>query len=527
MQLVSSVREILDQNYLRLNMLAISFEIIKKSFLKMLVILSVLVMLLFLINFVKLQKIIGIETNAIRKKRVFFIFHWLGRLKNIFLIITICLLFCFFVFFLNNPNKETVSPNIILIVIDTLRADHLSCYGYERNTTPNIDELANEAIVFEKCYSVAPWTTPSIGSLFTAQYASVLGIKKEPVKLKKNFLTLAEVLNEYGYETKGIISHLFISSKLNFNQGFSSFDEENIKDYKYVSSPSITAKAISFIKSNLNNKFFLFLHYFDPHNDYILHKEYNYFPDYKGPFYSGQGILELRKFAPRMSRDDVEFIKSLYDSEISFTDLYIGKLINWLKKVKLYNKTLLVLTADHGEEFLERGDYYIGHAKTLYKELIHVPLIIKLPYQCFPARIKQAVSLVDLMPTILDIVGLKIPKNYKHSGKIIKLSNSNIINYERDTIFFETKRLSTLIGVVKGKWKCILNLRSDKVSLYDLEKDPLEKINLSQEFPQISQELVQEINKWRYFVLSRKVKREKVEFTDQQKEILRSLGYIK
>ncbi|MCD6193208.1 MAG: sulfatase [Candidatus Aminicenantes bacterium] len=530
-KLIADYKEVLAQDYFKYKFTATATELLKNSSVDLFVVLLIFVIYLFVFDLLKRGKFAKIAEATEARGEVLF-FNWVSKIKYLILIIMLAsLINCVFVLtrkpsLAKRPSLKD-SPNIILIVIDTLRVDHVSYYGYQRKTTPHIDNLAETSILFENCFSVAPWTTPSIGSILTSQYPTVLGIEWDPVKINKKFLTLAEILRENSYLTAGIISHLFISSKLNFDQGFSLYDEENARGHDYISSPSITEKAIDFLRKNRSRKFFLFLHYFDPHYDYILHDKYNYYPDYKGKLYSGQQIKDLLKLAPSMSPEDIKYVISLYDSEISFTDEYIGKLLNEIKRLGLYDNSLIILTGDHGEEFLERGDNHIGHTKTLYKELIHVPLIIKLPYQTTPRRITRNVSLIDLMPTVLDIVGLGIPKKYKHFGKAIKFKKNSEIDYQRDTVFFETKRMAKLNGVVKDKWKCIIDFRKKRVSLFDLQSDPWERENVSQKFPQVVKELVRELEKWQHLMPSKKLKGQKVNFTERQKQILRSLGYIK
>lgn len=264
--------------------------------------------------------------------------------------------------------------------MDTLGAGHLSSYGYFRKTTPFIDELSRDSVFFKNAISSAPWTTPSLACLFASQYPAALGFEgEEPIELDESFVTLAEVFKHNRYITKGIVSHDFISSKLKFDQGFDSYNQTNARGYGYVSSPSVTNLAVSFLNGHKKEKFFLFLHYFDPHFDYILHKEFDYYPEYRGSLQSGEHKDSLLAKAPTMSADDIKFLNAVYDSEISFTDKYIGRFLKELKRLGLYDSALIIFTADHGEGFVERKDYWIGHTKKLYQELIHVPLIIKLP----------------------------------------------------------------------------------------------------------------------------------------------------
>ena len=253
----------------------------------------------------KIAHILAIIGNALilkYKKQIACVFIAVGLLVNFYV-------------YINGKINIPKGPNVLLIIIDTLRADHLSCYQYDKGGSHNIDSLASHSTLFKNAISMAPWTTPSINSIFTSQYPAVLGIKDLPIKFNNKFLTLAEVFKEHNYKTKGIISHIYLSAALGFNQGFDSYDEGSAKGHGSISSPSVTEKALSFLRKNKNNKFLLFLHYFDPHYDYILHEKFNYFPEYDGSIYSGQSIHELRKIALSLSGKDIKYIKALYDSK--------------------------------------------------------------------------------------------------------------------------------------------------------------------------------------------------------------------
>ena len=417
-------------------------------------------------------------------------------------------------------------PNVILIVVDTLRADHLSCYGYNRKTSPNIDNLSLDSILFKNAIAPAPWTAPSIGSLLTSQYPSVLGFTDDAVKINDKFLTLAEVFKGNYYKTKGIISHVYASHEMGFNQGFDAYDEDNSRGTGYISSPSITEKAISFIKKHhKKHKFFLFLHYFDPHCNFFMHPNYNYYPNYSGTLASNLNILELLEKAPTMSADDIKYLKALYDSEISFTDEYIGKLLDKLKELRLYDNTLIIFTADHGEGFLERGDYWIGHTKTLYQELIHVPLIIKLPGNNKGKISDKYIGLIDLMPIIIDYAGLRIPN--EHEGEIVNINDEKELKSK--IIISETKKKANLQSVIRRPWKFIYEPNQNLKQLFNLKKDPIESKNVALKNERILKEMETILQKWNDYVKLKKseAKAQIPNFTEEQKKRLKSLGYIK
>lgn len=446
--------------------------------------------------------------------------------RTISCVLVIICVFCFLV----SCKRHDSRSNVILIVVDTLRADHVGCYGYKRETTPNIDRLAEESIVFKQAISAAPWTAPSLACLMTSKSPAVMGYTHDAPKLDQEILTLAEIFKKNRYVSKGIISHVFVSSSFGFDQGFDSYDQENAKGHGHVSSLSITEKAISFIEETQGDRFFLFLHYFDPHYNFILHEDFNFYPDYDGPLHSGQSLIrEIRKIAWSLSAEDIEYLKALYDSEIRFTDFHLGILFEQLKEKDLYDNTLIVVTSDHGEEFCERGDFWIGHTKTLYQELIHVPLILKLPGQRTQKIVDQSVGLIDLMPTLIHYLSLDVPRDYECEGEIIDLENGRRMNQKG--ILSETYRRARLRSVVKEGWKLILDLAQGNNKLFNLSEDPREIQNLVSDMDEKSRALNVLIHDWEKYVaqkrLQLKLKGERPELTPEQIEILKSLGYIK
>ncbi|MBA7681149.1 Ulvan-active sulfatase [subsurface metagenome] len=241
-------------------------------------------------------------------------------------------------------------PNIILIVIDTLRADHVACYGYQRNTTPNIDRLAREGVLFKNAISAAPWTQASIATILTSQYPCVLGIHQKPALIDSRFLTLSQVLKQYNYTTHGVYTAGGLSPRLGLGRGFDNYCDLRSPRYGAgITSPNVTKEALSFLGKSHKEPFFLFLHYFDPHYNYILHKQYNYYPNYRGRVKRNHSILDLWRKLDELSEDDVRYLLALYDSEITFTDEYIRKLLDELKKQGLYEDSVIIVTADHGE----------------------------------------------------------------------------------------------------------------------------------------------------------------------------------
>jgi arylsulfatase A-like enzyme len=440
------------------------------------------------------------------------------------------ILLFFLMFSLYQCHTGSKKTNVILIVVDTLRADHLSCYGYYRNTTPHIDDFSRESLLFKNAISAAPWTSPSVASLFTSFYPIVLDYEANIRHLDDSFLTMAEIFKENDYDTKGIIAHYLIASKLKFGQGFDSYDQDNLGGPDNVSSHSITEKASVYLEDHKDSNFFLFLHYFDPHENYMLHEDYDYYPDYDGPLYSGQPIYEgVRDIASSLTPEDIEYLKALYDSEISYVDEYLGKLFDKLKELDLYDNTLIIITSDHGEEFCERGNSWIGHTRTVYQELIHVPLIIKVPHKNDHKVVEEYVGLIDILPTLVKQLGLKTSEKMDMEGAIINLNNGK--RSQNSEIVSETRREAFWQSVIKDGWKYMADIKRNDKRLYNLLEDPEEKNNLSKERREITKQYEGLLQTW-FNKISGKKSRYKVgqgdhEFTPEELKKLQSLGYFK
>jgi arylsulfatase A-like enzyme len=424
-------------------------------------------------------------------------------------------------------------PNIILIVVDTLRADHLSCYGYHRNTTPNIDQLASNSVLFKNAIATAPWTLPSIASIMTSQYPSVLGVNENITAIDNRFPMLAEKLKELDYTTCGIVSHVLVAANLGFGKGFDYYSDKDFINHKETSSAEITNKAASFLQKDQQKPFFLFLHYFDPHYYYLLHEKYNYYPSYTGKIRSGHPILDLWRMRQKLSEDDINYLVALYDSEISFTDQYIGQLLSMLKKQNCFDNSIIIITADHGEEFMERG--WIGHTITLHQELIRVPLIIKFPDKASQI-VDHPISLIDIVPTIYDKLGLQIP--YSFDGQPLDLSQKKTT--KTNPIFSETfyslnygsKPAEPIAfrSLILGQKKLIYDHLKDSKKIFNLSSDPHEQHNLLDQNRKEDKTLTDLLFKWIKYIDEKRgqgpVYQGEELLTPEQRKKLETLGYL-
>lgn len=412
-------------------------------------------------------------------------------------------------------------PNLVLIVVDTLRADHLGVYGYSRDVSPHIDALAADGVVFRNAQSPAPWTTPSLASVLSGRHPTRLGFVDRPLRLPPDLVLLTELLRARNYRTHAIVSNLFASSAVGFEQGFDGFDEDNAQGHLHVSSASVTAKALAFLDGHARQPFFLFLHYFDPHYAYRLHPPDDY-PDYAGRLHDGMPIVELRAQAPQLGEGDARYLRALYDSEIRFTDRHLGAVFERLRELGLYEDALIVFLADHGEEFLERGDHWIGHTRTLYEEQLRVPLILKLPGgRGAGTRVDARVSLVDVAPTVLALLGLAFPGGYALDGVALDPERA-----ASRLVVAETRRWANLRAVYEDAWKLIRDLDSGRVELYRLDQDPGERVNLAASHPEPRQRLEQALQAWGDAMGNGGAPVDEGAFTPEEIEQLRSLGYV-
>ena len=387
--------------------------------------------------------------------------------------------------------------NIILIGIDALRADHLGCYGYRRNTSPNIDALARKGVCFKKCFSQAYLTAPSFMSIMTSRYPTYHGITSNISGAKSgcraevadpNVPTLAEILKNNGYHTAAFTDGGNLYDKLGFSRGF---------DYYSINRGCGKKKAIIpendilyWLEENKNNDFFLFFHTYSVHSPWVTPEKYrNTFGKGGAKFYRdekteniaaeyadmyarelGEYLELLASVAGKNSAEDVEHLKDLYDCAILYMDQFIGKVAKCLEDLGISDKTIIIFTADHGEEFFEHGK--LSHQQ-FYNELLSVPLIIYSPAADLTRLTGGVARSIDIYPTVLELLGIKI-KHPIHGAALL----SNNKNTAPHPIVSELGERG--MAIQGDKYKYIFQ-GSDE--LYDLTNDPMERNNIAPEHP--------------------------------------------
>lgn len=360
--------------------------------------------------------------------------------------------------------------NVILISLDTLRQDHLSCYGYHRNTSPNIDEFAQNAMVFDSAVSNSNSTLPSHMSMFTSLYPAesgfLFGLNDMFMEnnLPDEIKLLGEYMNEIGLRTGAITGGNWVSSWVGYDRGFDSFIEWLGKDIVIT-----VDRAIEWLEDNKDNNFFLFLH------TYEIHKPYSrsfYIDKINSPS-AKQATIKDRMIAR-------------YDSGIRTADEHIGRLIQWLKTNNLFNNTLIIITSDHGENFdhNDKADNLPGtHGKTLYDSEIKIPLLISgAPDFCKKGRYAMQVSNVDILPTILDYYNIQLPDKLRGNNllKIIRQKNmDNRVAYSEYVILQNKRYCNRSLRTTKNKLIQIERIKQKTTyEFFDLQKDKNERNNL-------------------------------------------------
>ena len=336
------------------------------------------------------------------------------------------------------------SPNVLIITMDTTRADHLGCYGYDKIKTPHIDSVAREGVLFEEAFTVQPVTLPSHCSIFTGVYPFRHGVRdNNSYKLGDQHLTLGEILAKKGYLTAAFISSIILDKRFGLNQGFSFYSDTFLKPIRSGLTPitrqavEVSLQSCKWLDANkkklAKQPFFLWLHYYDPHAMYNPPSPY------------------------------LEECPSLYDGEIAYMDEWIGYMINKLKLSNLWDNTIVVIVADHGESLGEHSEK--THGIFIYRSTTQVPLIFKYPNSLHAGQhIKQRVSIVDIMPTILNM--LRIKKENTYDGKSLSpLIENNEWDKERpiyiETFLPRTFNWSDIKGIRKGRYFLIDAPRSE------------------------------------------------------------------
>ena len=444
----------------------------------------------------------------------------------------LALIFLLVIFFgFQLPAKSNLD-NVIIISVDTLRADHLGCYGYPLDTSPNIDALSRDGVLFSYCYTLTPLTAPSFSTMMTALPPFKHGAKRNGLSIYKNVKTLAHFFKRHGYHTSAVISNWPLRKRLiKLHHGFDDYFEVFTRK-RYLGimnaegeAPAVTRKAVEWLKKNHKKQFFLWVQYTDPHALYILHKEFTF--DYRD--------VKPSVYPPgtRMKK-----IKG-YDSEIAFTDFHIGKFLEELKRLGLYKEALIVFHSDHGESFGEHD--YFTHGRKLYNSSLHVPLIIKLPGNRLKnTRRQENASNLDIGRTVFSALQLLTPSQMEGEDlfeeassvdrKILLETYGGVVHFRRNSKKYHLKVKPIRYGMLSGSLKLIYNIKKKTFEAYDLKGDSFENRNVflkaSPEVKEMKQVLLNKVSQLtKYIKLNKLYQLNDASLSKEDLERLRSLGY--
>lgn len=431
-------------------------------------------------------------------------------------IVMVIVLIGLFIFSKNIPKKSVETSkkqNFILISLDGLQAKHLNKYGYTLQTTPNLDEFLNQSTIFTKTVSPSSWTVPTHMSIFTSMYPSEhkvinkfsdydmknkKGVIANLKQLSPNAITLAEILKNNGYVTGGFTGDAGVGPQFGFKQGFDTYFETE----SFGGLDGSVPKALEWLSQNKDKPFFLFLHGYDVHGQHEPTGGFDYrfvTKPYTGKYTGSkaeQGKLREEALANggklKMSDEDVAFWRAIYDEKINRMDLEFKNFMDKIKDMDVLDNTVVMVISDHGTEFYEHKS--IDHGATLYSELVNVLFAIHQPGQKEGKKVNQLVSTMDILPTALELLGIKnpIPDQTKGANLTSALKDGNVAH----DVYSETDyRLYTFKRSIQSTddWKLILTLENGNKELFDMSKDPDELKNLITENPQKAFELEQKL----------------------------------
>ncbi|MCH7828658.1 sulfatase [Patescibacteria group bacterium] len=434
--------------------------------------------------------------------------------------------------------QPPVPYNVILVIIDTLRADHLGMYGYSRNTSPNLDRLAKESILFEQAITQAPYSLASQISLLVSQYPSVHGVIETSDRLSLSSITLAQILQETGYTTAAFAQ---ISGTEGYSlQGFDLYDRD-FGPLGYLS--QTIPPAVEWLRLNKGENFFLFVqgydvhpplhkpepfdHIFDPGYDGILSDHEQYYLDYtpnqtRDPnsiLYSIKNInhnpvLSWNDKVIPLEQRDIDHVIAHYDGGILYTDSLLEEFFDTLKEMGVYDNSIIIVLSDHGEMLVDslrrekdENDRLFGHGR-LYEEVIHVPLFIKHP-DFEGQRISTQVQLIDIFPTILDFLHIPISEEIKQriQGKsLVPLIEDRADEHFNEYVFGQADGHQPVF-IRTVQWKLMVS--EGYFELYNLQDDPKETQNVIDQYPDVAEKLKQKFEEWESTNLRKKSQLEK------------------
>ncbi len=426
------------------------------------------------------------------------------------------------------PDPHPRGPHPIIIVdVDTLAAKHLGAYGYPRDTSPNIDAFATEAIRFEWAFSQAPNTPPSQTSILTGLYPSSHGMVQDEDRVPREVTTLAEAFSALGFVTAAFVDGGYMAPAFGLDQGFDTY-----LSFKNQGLEKIGPEASRWVEDHAGENFLLLIHTYDVHWPYQPPEPYRstFTAGLEPPtpgFEPDQRLETLRKNKPeRLAARDLAFARARYDGGIRYVDAWFGDFIARLRELSLLERATIVLLSDHGEEFQEHGS--VGHDR-LYATVTHIPLLIRLPGGTGARGVSQVVESIDLMPTLLELAGASSPPELQGQSllPLLRGESDRAQVAISESPFFGRRR-----AIAAGNYRLLLTERTDRAELYHFRADPGEQINLAGSRPRQAEALRQGLENWRNLIGRWQIpsgatdRRTGSELDAETRSQLKALGYL-
>jgi len=419
--------------------------------------------------------------------------------------------------------------NLILISVDTLRADHLGCYGYGRDTSPSIDALAAQGVLFESCLSTTGWTIPAHVSMLSGLYPRTHGVDGWEKRIPHDVPVLAEMLRERGYATWGRVNAYMLDETFGFGRGFDSFESVPTSQVPEGTTRKLVNRVAKWLARSPREPFFAFLHFYDVHADYVAEDEYlGLFRD--GAFEEVTGktgqLKRHRRGLLNWGEREAAQLAALYDAGLRQFDDDLGRLLALLDEHGVRDDTLVVLTSDHGEEFLEHGD--VLHGRTVHQELLHVPLIMAGPGLPAGLRVAEDASLVDVVPTVLSLLGVTLDRELDGLDLSRAWRRPGEPPADRPTFaeadkWYDMDEGNFRRAVRKGRFKLTYDHLSGERRVFDLEEDPGELRDIGADQPVLRDALWRELEA---FMAGKRAVEASVEMSPEELEVLKELGYL-
>jgi len=425
--------------------------------------------------------------------------------------------------------SETARPDIILITMDTTRADHLGVYGYDLPTSPNIDAFARNATVYDDATSAGNWTLTSHASLMTGKLPTGHGANFDPNgslhlssaidgpyegyrarSIGRDEKTLAARLSEAGYQTGAVVAGPWLKSPFGLDLGFESYDDDGITTVNGRPAREVTDRALEWIDRTEGKARFLFLNYFDPHGPLMQ-------PEKRVRAFLRPGHLLLRESWAEHARELAE-----YDAEIRYMDRHLGRLFRGLRERGVFEGAWIILLADHGELFGEHDASGHGGAPP-YREVVRLPLIVKRPHADAGGRTDQAIQQTDIMPMLLEALDLPVPTGVHGTAR--PASDRPVVT-EAQTLPSKHGATGDWISFARGGMKLIWH-SGGRHLLFDLRQDPGEHHDLAGERPDVVRAMTEDLQAYLASRPSPGREKQGLRIDPETEEALRNLGYLR